>query len=345
VTWNAYFDRIKYFYRWNQTQRSRQADIQPDEWETPEFARIRRKKVLHETYTNEEIWDDPDDVHLIIKYMPILRNKLAISLGWDMNGRPDEVCKIEWRHLHLYEQYGEGQVPANTKTGMRPVLLRMSFPYARDWKNGYPFVYHAKAKVICNLTNGKQITPDAIYSMMMEHKDRLRRMIRKGKIPDEHDRERLEYLLTTKKWNPYCFRHSSIDYDLAYLPEFAGRKKVGWSMNSKQPGRYMKRRMNQSIKMQILARDGIQLQQDAEGPRKAPTKVCPRCQLINAVEMQVCTKCAYPLSQEALEEVKEKEKAQAQQIAKDVLGVISQNPELIMQLFEQMQTQKAKSTV
>ena len=49
-------------------------------------------------------------------------------------------------------------------------------------------------------------------------------------------------MLRTKKWNPYCIRHSAITSDSDYLPEYALKKKVRWSMNSRQGSRYIKKK-------------------------------------------------------------------------------------------------------
>ena len=58
----------------------------------------------------------------------------------------------------------------------------------------------------------------------------------------------------------YCIRHSAITYDSDSLPEFALKKKVRWSMNSKPyPAKYIKRRMGNTLKMQILQREGIEI--------------------------------------------------------------------------------------
>jgi hypothetical protein len=35
------------------------------------------------------------------------------------------------------------------------------------------------------------------------------------------EQEKLEYLLRTKKWNPYCICHSPITSDSDFLPEYA----------------------------------------------------------------------------------------------------------------------------
>jgi len=76
-------------------------------------------------------------------------------------------------------------------------------------------------------------------------------MIESESISPE-EKEKLEFLLRTKKWNPYCIRHSAIDADAAYLPDHALKKKVRWTMNSKQAVRYVKRRMNDELTTKIL---------------------------------------------------------------------------------------------
>jgi integrase/recombinase XerD len=318
VTWNAYLDCIKYFYRWVASQRGKQEDIPTDLWQTPPFAQIRRKKIIHETYETEEIWEDQADVLLVAKYAD-LPDKVALTFTWDSNGRPDEVAKTEWHHIMLREAYGEGEIPADTKTGTRPVLLTLSFPYIRDWKNQYPFPYHPRGRIVCNMYNGAAITSDTIYKRFAAIKKRIAGRIERDEIKDPAEKERLKYLVATKAWNPYCFRHSSIDYDMGELPEFAVRKKVGWTLTSRQPGRYGKRRMNQNIKVQLLAsRAGIVLEED--GKSKKPTnKTCPRCQVLNSLEVKHCSKCGYPLSFEALEEIKAKERESLDQQVKDLV--------------------------
>ena len=69
---------------------------------------------------------------------------------------------------------------------------------------------------------------------MKQLKRRIARLLENNEIGDIQEKEKLEYLLKTKKWNPYCIRHSAITADSDYLPEYALKKKVRWSMNSKQ---------------------------------------------------------------------------------------------------------------
>lgn len=78
-------------------------------------------------------------------------------------------------------------------------------------------------------------------------------------------------------------------------------------------------------------------------PRLRPAIVdCPKCQFVNARENKMCSKCAYPLSQEALDEIKAEENKKIQslqeqlRLAKEesdqkferILSLISQNPKL-----------------
>ena len=118
------------------------------------------------------------------------------------------------------------------------------------------------------------------------------RLLNNGQITDREERERVEYLINTKRWNPYCIRHSAITSDSDYLPEYALKKKVRWSMNSKQSARYIKRRMGNDLKQKILVQNGIISEQQIE--RKPSILNCPRCSLVIAMENKYRSKCSYP---------------------------------------------------
>jgi transcription initiation factor IIE alpha subunit len=140
-------------------------------------------------------------------------------------------------------------------------------------------------------------------------------MLENGSIADNEERQKLEFLLKTKKWNPYCIRHSAITSDSDFLPEYALKKKVRWSMNSKQGSRYIKRRMGNDLKNQILVHNGIITEEAAITQRKPSILTCPRCSLVNAIENKFCSKCSYPLVPSAFDEIKEAENAKVQAIS------------------------------
>ena len=134
---------------------------------------------------------------------------------------------------------------------------------------------------------------------------RINRLLQNNSITNPEERERIEFLLQTKKFNPYCLRHSAITSDSDYLPEYALKKKVRWSMNSKQGTRYIKNRLGNDLKEKILQYNGII--SENVGKKKTSVIDCPRCELVNAIENKYCSKCSYPIKPEAYDEIKNSE--------------------------------------
>lgn len=306
TTWNDYLWRIKYFFRWFyncklvKEKGEEPADI--SNWYTPSFVSIKKKKAKRiSPYLENELWEK-EDLLSIIKYEPSKRNKAILSLLWDLDARPHELTLLKIKHIKLKEKYGEGEIPHDAKTGTGPMLLTMSFPYVRDWLNEHPFRNELNSRLICNLNNGSPITPDTIDKVMKQLCTRIIRLLDSGQINDNDEKVKLQFLLQTKKWNPYCVRHSAITADSDYLPEYALKKKVRWSMNSKQGGRYIKRRMGNDLKQKILAYNGIVTSERLD--KKLSALICPRCELTNTIENKYCSKCSYPLKPEAYDEVK-----------------------------------------
>jgi integrase/recombinase XerD len=173
------------------------------DWQTPEIVRIksRRSKRLS-PYSDSDIWD-LEELKTLVKYEPYLRNKAAIALMWDLNGRNHEITMLRIKHIRLKERYGEGEIPYQAKTGSGPILLTFSFPYVRDWINEHPFRNTPDARLICNLNNGAPINPEALWTMMKQLRSRISKLVETDSITDDAEREKLRLLLTTKKFNPY----------------------------------------------------------------------------------------------------------------------------------------------
>jgi integrase/recombinase XerD len=314
TTWNHYLHRIKLFLRWLYNQRGKGLNdgASQSDWQTPDFARIKGKRIKRVSpYLESEIWER-DEILFITRYEPYKRNKAALTLFWDLDARNHEITLLKIKHLRLKERYGEGEIPYEAKTGSGPILLTCSFPYVRDWLNEHPFRNSPDARLICNLITGAPIGPDAMWTMMRQLRNRIIRLLENGSINDSEERQTLDHLLKTKKWNPYCIRHSAITSDSDYLPEYALKKKVRWSMNSKQSARYIKRRMGNDLKQKILVQNGIISEQEIE--KKPSILNCPRCSVVNAIENKYCSKCSYPLVPSAFDEIKEAENKKIHQI-------------------------------
>jgi hypothetical protein len=338
-TWNDYLQRIKYFFRWLYNKREQEIkgiEVAPQsDWISPSFIQITEKRTKRiSPYLESELWER-DEFLTIIKYEPYKRNKAALSLLWDLDARNHEVTLLKIKHLRLKEKYGEGEIPHEAKTGSGPILLTCSFPYVRDWLNEHPFRNEPNARLICNLLTGGPIHPDSLCTVMKQLRKRIIRLLEHDGsnpllITNKEEREKLEFLVTTKKWNPYCIRHSSITSDSDYLPEYALKKKVRWSMNSKQGTRYIKRRMGNDLKQKILVQNGILLEQQIE--KKPSVLNCSRCSLVNAVDNKYCSKCSYPLIPSAFEEIKAVEDMKFQMLEERFNSIQSMLEKLVMGL-------------
>jgi integrase/recombinase XerD len=307
TTWNHYLNRIRLFFRWMHNYRGKDTnnEFSSSELVTPEFVKIRTKKTKRASpYLETEIWER-DEILFIIKFEPYARNKTALTLFWDLDARNHEVTLLKIKHIRLKERYGEGEIPNEAKTGTGPILLTCSFPYVRDWLNEHPFRNEPEARLICNLMTGSPVNPEAMWTMMKQLRLRIIHMLENGAITDDDEKQKLEYLLKAKKWNPYCIRHSAITSDSDFLPEYALKKKVRWSMNSKQGSRYIKRRMGNDLKSKILVHNGIV--SDIDLQRKPSVLTCSRCKLVNGIDYQYCSACSYPLVPSAFEQLKEEE--------------------------------------
>jgi hypothetical protein len=304
------------------------------EWKTPSFLKIDKKKTKRlSPYLETELWEK-EDILTIIKYEIYKRNKAALTLLWDLDARPHEVTLLKIKHIRLKEKYGEGEIPYEAKTGNGPILLTCSFPYVRDWLNEHPFKNEPDARLICNIQSGSPITPEALWTVMKQLQKRIVRLLNEGSIKHPKEIEKLEFLLRTKKWNPYCIRHSAITADSDYLPEYALKKKVRWSMNSRQGSRYIKTRMGNELKNKILEYNGIVTEEIQK--KKPSIAICPRCDLVNALENKYCSKCSYPLNPEAFEEVKQIEELRFIELEKKYNEKISNLAKDLEQKFQQL---------
>ena len=221
---------LSVFFRWLSNK-----DKPEEDWETPSFLKIKNKKPLRESpYGINDIWG-LDEVLTIVAYEPVLRNQAIITLLWDLDARPHEITALRVRDIVLNEQYGEGNIPSNTKTGGGPILLTSSFTYVRDWINKHPFKNEPNARLICNLYTGAPIIPKSIWQILDQLRLRIKRLVDSGSITDEQQKHKLQYLLRAKRFNPYCFRHSAITDDSDHLPEYALTKKVRWVMGPSKP--------------------------------------------------------------------------------------------------------------
>lgn len=342
TTYNDYLNRLKHFFRWLHNVKipgKRPDEVPIEDWKTPEFCKIKKMRTKRKsTYAINETWKR-EEVLVILPYEPLARNKAAIAMLWDMDGRNHELCKMMNKHVQYFQKHARAEIPSNTKTGGGPVLLRMSFPYLLAWKNEHPFKDDPNAPLLCNMKGGEalgdSLDPDYLWKITNNLRKSIKAMLAAGKIKDEKETQRLEYLLKTKKWNPYCFRHSAIRHDATYLPSYALTQKVRWVPNSKQAGRYMAMTLSEEVERTILAHDGIITEETEPAPLN---RICSRCETVNALEFRQCQKCGYALTRQALEEQMVEESNLKEEVAQ-LKETVTKNNQEMLATFMQMWAQ------
>jgi integrase/recombinase XerD len=201
TSFNYYLRLLYVFFRWLLNNNK---DKSEDDWETPTFLRIKNKKPLRESpYGINDIWE-LDDVLTIVSYEPELRDQAIITLLWDLDARNHEITALRIKDIVLDEQYGEGNIPSNTKTGGGPILLISSFTYVRDLINKHPFKNEPDARLICNLYTGAPIRSETIWQVLNRLRLRIKRLVDSGSITDEQKKQKLEHLASRSIW--HCCR-------------------------------------------------------------------------------------------------------------------------------------------
>jgi ribosomal protein L40E len=108
-------------------------------------------------------------------------------------------------------------------------------------------------------------------------------------------------------------------------------------MNTKQRARYIKSHFTDELKNKILARDGIEI--DESKKLTHSSLICTRCNYVNAIDVQLCSKCGYIISQEYLNKVKEEQSGEMKETREELL----ESKRRIDELFEYLQYSGLKS--
>ena len=310
TSWNEYFYRIKGFYRWCH---NKDRDTDSHYWETPEFlTKIKPKKIKRQSpYLDSDVWSE-DELLCVVKYCRELRDKVLLTLMWDLAGRNHEITKLCIKHLNFKEQYAIANIPFDTKTGSRTSTLLISFPYVREWLNQHPNVSNPDSFLLYGLTTQKQLSPDTIYNILARIKNRIQKMLADKTIADQTDSKTLQKLML-KPWNPYLVgRHSSITEKTDILLDHQLTSYAGWTPNTKRRATYIHRSGKQT-RTPLLEHYGIE-----ERKVKKPTrKTCPKCSTVNTTEATLCSNCSYVLNQTAWEGIEKENVSKMRQEIQD----------------------------
>ena len=106
-----------------------------------------------------------------------------------------------------------------------------------------------------------------------------------------------------KKINMKLFRHSEATESANFMTEAQLRKRHGWSNSSKMPARYV-HMINADVENAILNHYGIKRKET--GNLVETPQICHICEVPNAPDAKICSKCGKPLGIQSATEFDEK---------------------------------------
>jgi integrase len=183
---------------------------------------LQRKKGSKTPVKTKDIWND-NDVAIFLKYCtenPRLR--FYHALAYETGARPGELLELKIGDINI-ETDADGKLCARFEVGRygkkrktRIVgITSLTIQYYQQYlphhpdstnRNAYIFVSKEHSAYSRNFA----ISVDTLRSDYSAFRDKtIPKLLRRPDIPQE-DKQYLQQLRETKKWNPYITRHSSL---------------------------------------------------------------------------------------------------------------------------------------
>jgi integrase/recombinase XerD len=290
---------LKIFMRWMKLGSREFVEV----GDPPETSHIRMKRVK-DKIIREDLLTEDDVSRLLHACGENSRDRALIDCHYEGGTRPGEILSILIKHVK-FDQYG-ANLHVDGKTGPRTVRLVKSTPSLANWMSIHPFKDNPEAPVWVNLTKnhyGEQFTYPAARAMFS----------RRAKIAH------LE-----KRVNLNMFRHSEATNSAKFMTEAQLRKRHGWSPESKMPARYV-HLINADVDDAIFKQLGIKKEEEIPNiPKK-----CHICDMPNAFDAKMCSKCGKVLDLKTAIENEEKNESEKQSI-KGELESLKENMESII---------------
>ena len=213
-----------------------------------------------------------------------LRDKAFVAMLYESGGRVSEIGNLCLKNL-AFDKYGT-QIVLSGKTGSRKVRLIYSTPFVSNWINNHPLKQDQNAPLWVTLNlNHTQLR----YSTFREM------------LKDIAERSGIK-----KRVNPHSFRHSRATFMANHLTEFQMNQYFGWIQGSDMPSTYV-HMSGKEVDNAILQMNGVRTEETQNNPKLSP-RICPRCDTINTVDADHCSKCGGILDVKLMMELEDTEK-------------------------------------
>jgi integrase/ribosomal protein L40E len=238
--------------------------------------KVRKKRKSHSELLTEE------EMNTLINAYETPQQKALVSVLYDSACRVGELIKLKRKDITCDNGLWNVSVPDETKTGVRDIPLTLSVVYLERWFN----TYHPSKN------------PDAPLFFSTSPKDRNKPL--KG-----ISQQAVWYLLQSgaeksdieKHVHPHLLRHSRLTYLSDGMSESMLRIFAGWSDESTMPATYIHNNPK-NLRKKIVNQQSGKPPEEIREKSKLEPKVCPRCNELNDVNAEYCSKCWIPLKVE-----------------------------------------------
>jgi len=300
-TIESYKIALKKFWRW-----LKNPDMSPQELKDtgypPEVSWIKRRKSKNGLLP-KDIWT-PEEVNKLASMAGSTRDK-AFILGLFGSGcRIGEFLPLKRRDV-LFDDYS-AQVLVDGKTGSRRVRLTPAASVAMStWLDVHPNK-SPEAPVWIDTQVHQEIPKDHL-SYDWAH-EMLKRRAKRAKID--------------KPIRPHLFRHSLATYYAPRLTEAVMNEHFGWRQGGRTAAIYT-HLSGKQVDDQLLAVFGKK-QLDTENNKAIDIVLCARCGLKNTPSSLQCSKCGFPLSDDAARKLLERRER-----ADRLMDALTEDPEVL----------------
>jgi len=229
-----------------------------------------------------------EEIEKMIQMAKSPRDKCLIALSYDSGGRLDEISSLMMTHVKEGTPYYKVFLHGNKTIGKNPVAQRwvpvyFAVPYIREYLKTHPFKPTDKDKPFW-------VSYDTIQDNVNEpisyegFKSIFYRIMRGAKI-------------TNRRFHD--LRHTKATHLLRLgMQETKVKKHMGWSVNSKQLGRYA-HLVDEDVDEELCKLYGLPFTKKSTNDIPIPVK-CPTCGEINDSHNELCKRCDKPLTAAAI---------------------------------------------
>lgn len=298
-TYNIYLTMLKRFFRWlyyPDIESLHRRKKTPPPVENIGYRQRKEKSI----YTASDLWTEEDD-KIFVKYALNTRDKCYHTMAKDTACRPHELLTLKLEDIDFPEGETYAQIHVNGKTGNRTLAIIDSIGYLKQWIQEHPTPTNPKAILFCgggkstNRRNHfKPMKTGSINLQYKRYKTQHLPLLLNNKDVPEDDKRKIQQLLK-KPFNPYILRHSGLTEISKQVNENALRQQGGWSINSKNPQRYIHYFGNEAVIARLQAKG---LTKQGKVQKDPNIRLCPNCEEINPKDGIFCLnqKCRMILS-------------------------------------------------